>query len=217
MNFLQVSLTSRCNFSCWHCPMAKFRNTDDPVYHLNNDMLIQYLEKWVKPEDWVIELTGGEPSLYDGIQELLNYLNDKRYKTLVKTNGSGRLPLDLPNVTIVAAFHKLETPPKYFNKVLIVDKIDAEDKVKVCKANGWDYRVIGYNKENPDSATHGFTYIAFIEPTCHQTPCPARPVNQRIIVKDGKSYDEETLPFKPLVVSRCCSDCKAAIDAWRYL
>ena len=213
MNFLQISLTNRCNFACWHCPMGKWRNYTAPRWPLSNAELIPYLEKWIDPKKWVVELTGGEPSLYPEIDELLHWLSETGYKVLVKTNGSGNLP-HLPNVKLVAAFHKLDQPPKNYDEILIVDKVNREEKEAYCKKNGIPYHVIGYNKENPDGASHGFDQCAFINPAGHQTGCCADPPIEDVR-KDGRDY--RRIDKRPLVTRSCCSHCKAAIDAWRFL
>lgn len=212
MNFLQISLTNKCNFSCWHCPMGKWRNYVAPRWPLDNATLIPWMEQYVRPDMWVVELTGGEPSLYDGIEELMRWLSEHGYKTLVKTNGSGNLP-HLPNVKIVAAFHRLEQPPKNFDEVLIVDKIQSVEKIAYCKEHGIPYKVIGYNKENHDGATHGFDMCAFINPAGHQIGCCADIPHERLV--NGVDYNRIT--HRPLVLKKCCPHCKSAIDAWRFI
>lgn len=212
LNFLQISLTNRCNFSCWHCPMKQWRNSEAPRFPLCNRELLPFLERYVKPSEWVIELTGGEPSLYPEIDELLHWLSDTGYKVLVKTNGSGNLP-HLPNIKIVAAFHQLGNPPKNFDEYLIVDKIQSEEKVAYCKEQGITYRVIGYNKENPDNARCGFTLISFINPAGHNFSCPADVPRQ--ILRDGE--DVGRINHTDIITKLCCENCKAAIDAWRFL
>lgn len=213
MDFLQISLTNKCNFNCWHCPMAEWRNSTPPNLPLCNAELIPFLEKYVDSRLWVIELTGGEPSLYPEIDELMEWLHEKKYRVLVKTNGSGNLK-HYDNSTIVAAFHKLEEPPQNYDIYLIVDKIDREKKERYCIDHNIPYRVIGYNKENPDGAKHGFTYCAYINPAGHQVGCCADAVPQNV-QSDGR--DHNRIDFKPLTVMKCCSRCKAAIDAWRFL
>lgn len=213
MNFLQISLTNRCNFSCWHCPMGKWRNSDAPRWPLHNGILIPFIEKYVRPNEWVVELTGGEPSLYEGIEELMHWLSEHGYQTLVKTNGSGNLP-HLPNVKIVAAFHRLEQPPKNFDEVLIVDKIQSSEKIAYCEEHGIPYKVIGYNKERFDGAQHGFEDCAFINPAGHQIGCCAQtPIED--VRSDGVDY--RRIDKRQLVTMACCPHCKAAIDAWRFL
>lgn len=213
MNFLQISLTNRCNFSCWHCPMKEWRNRE-PKFPLNNAELLPFLEMNVDPKEWVVELTGGEPSLYEGIEELMEWLSANGYRTIVKTNGSGNLP-KLPNVKIVAAFHKLDEPPQNYDIYLIVDKVQREEKEAYCKEHGIPYKVIGFDKENPDNATNGFTYVSFINAAGHDCACPAGMPMQKEDLEGNHDFGRIT--DSPLKKGPCCKSCKAAIDAWRFL
>lgn len=212
MNFLQISLTNRCNFSCWHCPMGQWRNSTAPRWPLNNNELIPWLEQYVAPSQWCVELTGGEPSLYEGIDELMVWLNAHQYKTLVKTNGSGNLK-HYPNVKLVAAFHRLSNPPQNYDEYLIVDKIDRDAKEAYCNVKDISYKVIGYNKENPDGFAHRFSLCAYVNPAGHQLGCMARAAIED--VRDGEDY--RRINHRPLVAMDCCPHCKAAIDAYRFL
>lgn len=212
MNFLQISLTNKCNFACPTCPMGKWRNSEPPRWPLYNAELIPWLEKYIQPSQWVVELTGGEPSLYDGIEDLMRWLSEHGYRTLVKTNGSGNLP-HLPNVKLVAAFHKLEQPPRNYDEYLIVDKLQRTEKELYCIDNGIKYNVIGFNKDRIDEKSHPFVHCAYINPAGHQLGCMARSAIEG--VRNGVDYRRIT--HRPLVAMDCCSHCKAAIDAWRYL
>lgn len=142
----------------------------------------------------------------------MEWLSGNGYRTLVKTNGSGNLPM-LPNVKIVAAFHRLNKPPFNYDEYLIVDRIDREQKEAYCKEHGIPYKVIGFNKENPDNAKHGFDMCAFINPAGHQIGCCADVPRERVV----KGIDYNRIDRKPLVLRECCKHCKAAIDAWRFL
>lgn len=206
----QISLTSKCNFTCWHCPMAQYRNTGTPEYALTNKRLIPWLEANLEPSGWVLELTGGEPSLYDGIDELVEWLSAHSYRTIIKTNGSN--PIQPANGVIrVAAFHQLDNPPKYFDKILIVDKIDREEKERICQENGWDYRVIGYNNERMPGERHGFDKIGYMDPHAHPLPC------KRVAVMYTDWPDKYALEFTKLRKTLCCGDCKCAMDCWKFM
>lgn len=211
MNFLQISLTNRCNFSCPTCPMGHWRNSAAPRWQLCNDELIPWLDRYVRAQDWLVELTGGEPSLYVGIEELLQWLSDNHYRTLVKTNGSGNLP-HLPHVKLVAAYHNLHEPPRNYDEYLIIDKLQREAKEAYCKEHKIPYKVIGFNKEDFDGATHGFHLCAYVNPAGHQVGCQARKVIED--VRDGEDWRRITR--RELVPMVCCPHCKAAVDAWRF-
>lgn len=206
----QISLTSLCNLSCWHCPMKETRNTGSPEYALTNKRLIPWVSRNVPSDGWVVELTGGEPSLYDGIDELVSWLSEHSYKVIIKTNGI--LPIrPALNVVRVCAFHRLTNPPKNFDKILIVDKIDREEKERICIENGWNYQVIGYNNDPFPNESHGFKYIAYLDPHGHPLPC------KRTRVMYEKWPDRYAMEFTGFRKTMCCPHCKAAIDCWKFM
>jgi len=210
IGMFQISLTSRCNFSCWHCPMAKYRNTDTPEFVLRNERLIPWLEKNVPSDNWIIELTGGEPGMYNGINELVGWLSSHSYRTIIKTNGS--LPIQpAHNVIRVAAFHKIDEPPKYFDKILIIDQLDRQEKEWICRKHWWDYRVIGYNDDALPGETHGFSAIGYMDPHGHPLPC------KDTRVQFTEWPDKYALEYTGLRQNMCCIDCKAAIDCWKFI
>lgn len=213
MNFLQISLTTKCNFSCPTCPMRKWRNTT-PRFPINNSELIPFLEKEVNPSEWVIELTGGEPSLYEGLDELLRWLSTHGYYTLVKTNGSGDIK-HYENVKIVSAFHKLDAPPKNYDEYLIIDKLQREEKEAYCIKNGIPYKVIGFNSEHIGDPVHGFTGIAFINPAGHCCKCQAAPPTEALL--PDESDDMNRITHKKFFFGEACPTCKSAVDAWKFL
>jgi len=210
MNFLQISLTSRCNLECPHCPMAAYRNTDSAPYVLTNDRLVPWLASNCSPQLWILELTGGEPALYKGLPELVEELSSMGYRGLIKTNGLLPTPAS-PNFIRCSAFHQYDNFPKYYDVILIVDKIDSERKVAYCEENHIPYKVIGFNKENPDGATHGFKKIAYIDPHGHQVPCPSCPIQYE------DQPDHYTIEYNHMKQGMACGHCKAAIDAWRFM
>lgn len=216
MNYLQIALTSKCNMSCLCCPMANYRNTDDPTYHLNNDVLIPFISKHIDPGNWLIELTGGEPTLYNGYDELLDWLSEAGYIVHVRSNGVISTKAR-KGLTRIIAFHDLSKPPKNYDVVLIVDKLNSKQKISFCTDNNIPYRVIGFNKESFDDAKHEFNRIAFIDPSCHQVSCPSQNIEQNIKMLGGKLVDLKRLEYANFITDNCCPHCKAAIDAWRFL
>ena len=213
LNFLQISLTNKCNFDCHTCPMGRWRN-QVPRFPINNGELIPFLEREVNPKEWVVELTGGEPSLYEGLDELLQWLSSHGYYTLVKTNGSGNIR-HYQNVKICAAFHRLNEPPKNFDEYLIIDKLQREEKETYCKEHGIAYKVIGLDKENFDNSTHGFGKIAFVNAAGHCCRCQAVPPTEALL--EDESDDMNRINHSELIYGNPCPSCKAALDAWKFL
>ena len=60
--------------------MYSFVNAGDANWELNNVRLIPFLYKYVDPKNWFIELTGGEPGLYNGLNELVSWLTNHQYR-----------------------------------------------------------------------------------------------------------------------------------------
>lgn len=86
---MQVSLylTNKCQLNCKFCYFKEKMRNYNPKNNLN-------LNEWKKIIDEIkeigvpyISLLGGEPTLYEEILELLNYINDKKIKTTITTNG----------------------------------------------------------------------------------------------------------------------------------
>jgi len=200
MNLLQISLTNLCNKSCEYCPIKKWRNNPQFPNLLNNEHLIPFLEK-LNPKEWAIELTGGEPALYIELDYLLEWLQEKGFRGLVKTNGS--LPMrKVPNFKIVAAFHDLENPPECYDEILLITHTpDFEEKIARCLREGVVYRVIEkdiHYRATPEKRT-SIDKIMFINPEGCKSECKAG--QSRIPVED------DSFPCRNV-----CKGCKSAID-----
>lgn len=211
-SILFISLTTNCNLSCWHCPAKEWRGHKNK-YPLKNSDIIPWLTEFFNPKKWVIELTGaGEPALYPEIEELCQWLSEHKFKTLIKTNGLIEIKPH-EHIKRVAAFHQVNNPPKFFDEILIVDKIDREAKENICITNGWKYQVIGYNKEHDLDIPHGFKYTCAVNPAGHCVPCFARKPKEH----DTGTDDLNRINHRAPDVRGCCANCKFAIDAWRFL
>lgn len=192
--------------------MKEWRNFEGNKFPLNNSELIPYIYEYFKPDEWLIELTGGEPALYDGIDELCKWISDNNYKALIKTNGLLEIK-SYKNIKRVAAFHLLNNPPKFFDEILIVDKIDREAKEKYCQEHNWKYHIIGFNTEKFDNVKHGFDLMTVVNPAGHTLACFALHAIEDIR-EDGK--DHHRIDFYKPMKSQVCGHCKSAIDAWRF-
>ena len=88
-NLLTIYPIQSCNLKCPECPMKKWTYpVKDELNKLNNNILIPWVKKWTNPDDWMIEISGGEPGMYPEIEELVTELSDLGYHGLIKTNGT---------------------------------------------------------------------------------------------------------------------------------
>jgi hypothetical protein len=205
MNLLQISLTNCCNLSCDYCPVAQWSNKPEYPNTLRNEALIPFLSERIKPQEWHIELTGGEPAFYEGLPVLLSWLNESGYKGLVKTNGMLPIP-HTPNFKRVAAFHRLETPPAYFDEILIIKKKGDEkaymEKVLTCESRCWPYKAIDYCKPGGllyGRFKHHYDKMLFITPDGKLRECNADRRTETVI----PGWTEP---------KKICEACKTACD-----
>jgi len=83
-----IAVTNRCNYDCWHCSNWGREEIEDFPLELLKDTI------W-KLQDMgnsFIGLTGGEPTLRDDLEEIVEAIGDKSH-TILFTNGE-RLPYE---------------------------------------------------------------------------------------------------------------------------
>lgn len=119
-------------------------NSRIPINRLFNDVLLGWINKYIDPKLWVIEITGGEPLLYEEIYSLLYDLCEtKGFTVILKTNGSFHTP-KLENLTVVSSWHCEEDNPPLFYDIIIIlrDETDRHiKKIEYCKNNKIPYFV----------------------------------------------------------------------------
>ncbi|MDR2964214.1 MAG: hypothetical protein LBU88_00365 [Treponema sp.] len=125
-------------------PDEKFED-GHPKNAITNDRLIKWLDKYLPPDEWFPNISGGEPGLYPGIITLIPLLAARGYKGMVRTNGSLPIP-ESQNFKRVAAWHKDQRMPEYYDAILILE--NPEDnwagKEKICKERNIPYAVFPY-------------------------------------------------------------------------
>ena len=220
MDYIQISLTTQCNRHCEYCPITQYRNVK-PNWPINNNELIPFLtrsmmEDDINPLDTVVELTGGEPALYPDLDMLIGFLSTSGFHVLIKTNGD--LPISQSdNVLRIAAFHELNTPPKYFDIVLIIeDTPDFESKFIYCVDNKIPFEVIKKDTTIGIEDSHGFVRTSFINPAGHNTCCQHDKAVENLNIDKTRDYGriDNQLHIK---WRNICPQCKAGIDAWKFL
>ena len=188
---------------------------------MNNSELIPFLMRCIMsgsliPSETIIELTGGEPALYDGIEDLLDFLQEHSIKTLVKTNGMLKIE-PRSNIVRCAAFHNLDNPPKYYDVILIIEGTpDYFDKFNYCLDNKIPFETIGKDHNNRLNDVHGFDLCSFINPAGHNCKCQDDKAVE--FLSPNEKYDYGRIPFMHEINTReTCKNCKAATDAWTFL
>ena len=77
-----ISVTNRCNFSCWHCSnWGREESEDFPL-----DLLISTIRQLQDMGNCFIGLTGGEPTLRDDLEDIVEAIGTKSH-TILFTNG----------------------------------------------------------------------------------------------------------------------------------
>ncbi|MGD2091758.1 MAG: PqqD family peptide modification chaperone [Candidatus Aminicenantes bacterium] len=94
-----LELTYDCPLNCIHC----YLDSREPIY-MNFDLLMKIIDEFKNIGVDNVQLTGGEPLIYPGIKEVIDYLCDNGITVAITT--SGFLPPDkLPN--LLPAFDKM--------------------------------------------------------------------------------------------------------------
>lgn len=85
----EIILTDRCNFKCPYCRGVKYHKGDVPF-----DLAKQTVELWIKDGLKNIRFSGGEPTLYPRLNELVQLCkNDNVEHIAVSTNGSAEFSI----------------------------------------------------------------------------------------------------------------------------
>ena len=86
---LRIYTTNRCNSNCRYCyrGLESRSNKGDQHHDIDLSTLITFLDSQPSRYD-VIKISGGEPSFYPFIDELVSYLKNKKYFVELYSNGA---------------------------------------------------------------------------------------------------------------------------------
>jgi hypothetical protein len=204
MKLLAISLTRKCNLRCPWCVGRPWVNAEPAADYapLSNVALLPFLGK-ASPGEFFVELTGGEPALYDGLDELLGYLERRGFRGTIRTNGL--LPVrKTAGFKRIAAFHDYGNPPKYYDVYLIIKQLDWERKAKYCEENEIPYKLT--------------------PPACACEPPPKPSINEMAFVTDGSMArschhgegGRMIWEMDEIIASNVCERCKTFVEFERF-
>ena len=199
MKAITIWLINKCNFNCYYCsarqgiePMDHEYPPDGRVTRVNNRQLLAWLDRYLDPGEWLLELTGGEPGLYPEIDTLIPELTGRGYHGIIQTNGSLQIPKS-NNFVRTAAWHG-ECKPSFYDKIIIIKdpKSNWIDKAKWCKENNISFRLIGLNETfrgkppvvYPQSKGINITHYAFINAYGQLADCWKGPFYEDYCIRD---------------------------------
>ncbi|KAG6879563.1 hypothetical protein C0992_001390 [Termitomyces sp. T32_za158] len=100
-DYLRISLTERCNLRCFYCMPSEGVELSPDGNILTNDEVIRLATLFVRSGVTKIRLTGGEPTVRKGIEELIGRLNELRslgLKSIAMTSNGLVLRRRLPKL-----------------------------------------------------------------------------------------------------------------------
>jgi hypothetical protein len=203
VTYFLISLTNKCNKKCSYCVVEQWLNKPDFPDKITASDLILFLEKEFQPSD-VVELTGGEPTLFPGLIMLLDWLKEHEAKVIIRTNGLnlGGWRRCYDNLVIVLARH--DSDEDYMSKRkeyllphdLVLDGIPEHIKQKEQD------KPIFVNDETSPLTSYPFTKAFFItnDGKIKFMPCCSEDL--------GTVWD-----YKPRKY-HCCDNCPYMLGAW---
>ena len=101
---VNILLTRKCNLKCEYCDLVKDYETKPKLYKKVLDIKERESDEWIEDIELLLKnhknifviLYGGEPFLYQGLPDIVDYLNRKNVPYTIITNG-----------TIPGAFEKI--------------------------------------------------------------------------------------------------------------
>ena len=124
-----------CNLNCTYCD-TEYAKTAENAEELS---LVEIVEIAEKSGIKLVEITGGEPLIQDGVAELCRILLEKSFTVLLETNGSLRIsqiPADVVKIIDCKAPSSGEADRMDFANFADLQK---HDQIKFVVANRTDY------------------------------------------------------------------------------
>jgi len=180
------TVLNQCNYSCRYCPaylndgsrprtlIQDYINFFKNLF-LDNPQIFQY-------ENRFISFTGGEPTIYEGIDALIDFFKENNFNVTLDTNGSAKMDfweknlskINMTNLSVhprYANFHHvlkvvklgiekqsivkvgILMDPEYWDRAMEAINFFQENKVPIMEFKGLTFRLDRSESKNPSKAT----------------------------------------------------------------
>jgi len=130
---IQFTVSNKCNYNCVYCP-PKLKSGSTPL--ISADIYVNFFNNLfidnpqiLKYEKKFISFTGGEPTIYPGLEILIDFFKQNNFYVNLDTNGSAKMDFWEKNLSKFNITN-LSLHPRYgnFNHILQVVKLGIEKK-----------------------------------------------------------------------------------------
>jgi len=194
-----VVFVSGCNFRCPYCHNPELVRGESPPSSLTRDSIFTFLEQRKGFIDGVV-ITGGEPTLHDGILQFCREVKNLGYQVKLDTNGSNpdllKKLIDLAVIDYVAM--DIKTDP-YHYAPLIAKNIAPEDilssiRIIMESAPDYEFRTTCVKPiVSADIIKKICEYIKEAKLYCLQQCHTTDVLNPEFFKKSGSAYSDEDL------------------------
>ena len=118
-NIVTIQLTMKCNQNCWYCCQKYV----DHGYHEEKDYLF-WIDFIKRKKIKAVSISGGECSIYPGVENIINYCSDNNILVSVVTNLKRLIPGIKKSwkVTFLASYHDKEDPINWMQNYTAINK-----------------------------------------------------------------------------------------------
>jgi len=203
MTYFLLSLTNKCNKSCGYCVVKPWLNNPEYPDKATLQDFTGFLDKKLEPGD-VVELTGGEPTLLPWLWKLLDWLEAREAKTILRTNGLGLTSRRkcYRNLVVILARHDSNEEYWLSRKDCLLQCDLAIDGIPEHLIQREDCKPVFVNDETSPLKSHPFSKAYFItnDGKVRFMPCVSKDM--------GTIWDFKHQNW------HCCPNCPYMLGAW---
>jgi organic radical activating enzyme len=207
-HYILMDIINKCNKSCSYCVMAKWRNNEDYPDTLTYEQITEFIGTYMKDDntfpELYVEITGGEPTLFEDLHDVIEMLTQAGAKILLRTNGINleAWRRDYPNMLVILAKH--DESDEYINqrRPFLLQHDIIQTGAGLGKWQSPEAKFFEYCRDNKNQdLQHEFKNIIFLTNGSKCKSCP------------GDPFDIE-YPMRADVAHDACPSCPYCLTAW---